>query len=129
MARVHRMSITVAPAGTDLVATFLCIQFRPYTIGLMFWFSRNRFVARVGAGLKRARSRLSGDQSIGRFRRRRRAFDLARTCQGASRAVQLGACRERAKTDAERVAADIFSNTIREYSAGEQLPRAIMRLR
>jgi hypothetical protein len=28
-----------------------------------------------------------------------------------------------------RVAADIFSSTIREYSAGEHLPRAIIRLR
>jgi hypothetical protein len=28
-----------------------------------------------------------------------------------------------------RVAADIFSSTIREYSAGEHLPRPIIRLR
>ena len=28
-----------------------------------------------------------------------------------------------------RLAADIFSSTIREYSAGEHLPRAIIRLR
>jgi hypothetical protein len=33
----------------------------------------------------------------------------------------------RTTTDIVRVAADIFSNTIREYSAGEHLPHAIMR--
>jgi hypothetical protein len=41
----------------------------------------------------------------------------------------LGACPDRAIADAERVAADIFSRTIREYSAGEHVPRAIIRLR
>ena len=63
------------------------------------------------------------------FRRSRRAFEVARRCQGAIRAVQSGACLDRASADAERVAADIFSTTIREYSAGEHLPRAIIRLR
>jgi hypothetical protein len=41
----------------------------------------------------------------------------------------LGACPDRASADAERVAADIFSSNIREYSAGEHVPRAIIRLR
>jgi hypothetical protein len=45
------------------------------------------------------------------------------------RADQSGACLDRASTDAERVAADIFSSTIREYSAGEHVPRAIIRVR
>jgi hypothetical protein len=86
-------------------------------------------VAGVGASLSHAHSTLIGNQPIGRFRRNRRALALARTCQGASRAVHVGACPERANTDADRVAADIFSRTIREYSAGGHLPRAIMRLR
>jgi hypothetical protein len=86
-------------------------------------------MAGVGASLSNAYSPLIGNQPIGRFRRNRRALPLARTCQGASKAVNVGACRDRASTDAERVAATIFSNTIREYSAGEQLPCAIMRLR
>jgi hypothetical protein len=63
------------------------------------------------------------------FRRNRRAFALARPCQGASKAVQSGTCLDRARTDAVRVAADSFSSTIREYSAGERSPRAIIRLR
>jgi hypothetical protein len=41
----------------------------------------------------------------------------------------LGPGRNRASMDAERVAADIFSCTIRVYSAGEHVPRAIIRLR
>jgi hypothetical protein len=45
------------------------------------------------------------------------------------RADQSGACLDRASTDAERVAADIFSSTIREYSAGEHVPRAIIKVR
>ena len=63
------------------------------------------------------------------FCRNRRAFALARLCQGASKGVQSGTCLDRARTDAVRVAADSFSSTIREYSAGEHSPRAIMRLR
>jgi hypothetical protein len=41
-------------------------------------------------------------------------------------AVQLSACFDRESTDAERVAAAILSSTIREYSAGEHFPRAII---
>jgi hypothetical protein len=52
-----------------------------------------------------------------------------RPCQGASKGVQSGTCLDRARTDAVRVAADSFSSTIREYSAGEHWPRAIIRLR
>jgi hypothetical protein len=63
------------------------------------------------------------------LRRRRRAFDLARTCQGARTAVQSARRLDRASTDAERVAADIFSSTIREYSAGEHLPCVTRRQR
>jgi hypothetical protein len=50
-------------------------------------------------------------------------------CQGASKAVQSGVCLDRASPEAVHVAADIFSRTIREYSAGEHLPRPIIRLR
>ena len=63
------------------------------------------------------------------FRRSRRAFAFARPCQGASNVVQFEICGDRARTDAVPLAADIFSSTIREYSAGEHLPRAIIRLR
>jgi hypothetical protein len=45
------------------------------------------------------------------------------------RADQSGACLDRASTDADCVAADIFSSTIREYSAGEHVPRAIINVR
>ena len=60
------------------------------------------------------------------FRRNRRAFDVARRCQGARTAAQLGVRLDRESTDADRVAAAIFSRTIREYSAGEHFPRAII---
>jgi hypothetical protein len=86
-------------------------------------------VAGVGASLSHAHSPLHDNQTIGRFRRKRRALALARTCHGVSTAVHVGACPEGVSTDADRVAADTFSRTIREYSAREQLPRAIMRLR
>jgi hypothetical protein len=86
-------------------------------------------VAGVGANLSHEHSPLNSNQPIGRIRRNRRTLALARTCQGASKAVHVGACPERVSTDADRVAADIFSITIREYSAGEHLPHAIMRLR
>jgi hypothetical protein len=51
---------------------------------------------------------------------------VARICQGAKTAVQLGTRFDRESTDADRVAAAIFSRTIREYSAGEHFPRAII---
>ena len=51
---------------------------------------------------------------------------MARRCHGATIALQSGVRSNRANADAERVAADIFSSTIREYSAGEHLPRAII---
>jgi hypothetical protein len=51
---------------------------------------------------------------------------VARRCQGARTAVQLGPRRDRESEAADRVAADIFSITIRRYSAGEHLPRAII---
>jgi hypothetical protein len=51
---------------------------------------------------------------------------VARRCQGAKIAVQLGLRRDRESEDADRVAADIFSITIREYSVGEHLPSAII---
>jgi hypothetical protein len=38
----------------------------------------------------------------------------------------LGLRRDRESEDADRVAADIFSITIREYSVGEHLPSAII---
>jgi hypothetical protein len=63
------------------------------------------------------------------LRRNRRALAFARTCHGASKVLQSGICRDRASTEAVRVAADIFSSTIREYSTGEHLPRPIIRLR
>jgi hypothetical protein len=58
--------------------------------------------------------------------RSRRALDLAFRCQGARTAVQSGVRRDRESTDTERVVAATFSSTIREYSAGEHLPRAII---
>jgi hypothetical protein len=70
-----------------------------------------------------------GTQPLYRFRRNRRAFAFARPCQGDRRAVQSGRFLDRTSVDAEPVVADIFSSTIREYSAGEHLPRAIIRLR
>jgi hypothetical protein len=60
------------------------------------------------------------------FRRNRRAFDFALRCHGARTAVQSGVRRDRARADAERVAADIFSSTILEYSAGEHVPLTII---
>ena len=54
---------------------------------------------------------------------------MARRCQGAKTAVQSGPRRDRESEDADRVAADIFSITIREYSAGKHVPRAIIALR
>ena len=65
-------------------------------------------------------------QTTSHFRRSRRAFDVARRCQGARTAAQLGVRLDRESTDADRVAAAIFSRTIREYSAGEHFPRAII---
>ena len=65
-------------------------------------------------------------QTTNHFRPNRRAFDVARRCHGARTAAQLGARFDRDRTDAERVAAAIFSWTIREYSAGEHFPRAII---
>jgi hypothetical protein len=63
------------------------------------------------------------------LRRNRRAFDVARTCHGARTAAQSGAFPDRASKEAERLVAAIFSSTMREYSAGEHFPHAIMRLR
>ena len=63
-------------------------------------------------------------QTTSHFRRNRRAFDVARRCHGARMATQSGVRLE--STDAERVVAAIFSSTIREYSAGEHLPSAII---
>jgi hypothetical protein len=60
------------------------------------------------------------------FRRSRRALDLAFRCQGARTAGQSGVRLDRESTDTERVVAATFSSTIREYSAGEHLPRAII---
>jgi hypothetical protein len=65
-------------------------------------------------------------RSTSHFRRSRRALDLAFRCQGARTAVQSGVRRDRESTDTERVEAATFSSTIREYSAGEHLPRAII---
>src|ERR1700722_10384528 len=76
-----------------------------------------------------SRGPVIGEMAARHFRRSRRAFEVARRCQGAMRADQSGTCLERASTDADRVAADIFSSTIREYSPGEHVPRAIIRVR
>ena len=43
--------------------------------------------------------------------------------------AQSGAFPDRASKEAERLVAAIFSSTMREYSAGEHFPHAIMRLR
>src|ERR1700733_1477322 len=67
-----------------------------------------------------------GGKSASYFLRNRRAFDLAVRCQGSKMAVQSGTRFDRDTTDPERVAAAIFSSTIREYSAGEHFPRAII---
>jgi hypothetical protein len=53
-------------------------------------------------------------------------LDFAFRCQGANTAVQSGVLFDPESTDAERAVAAIFSSTIREYSAGEHLPRAII---
>jgi hypothetical protein len=67
--------------------------------------------------------------SITYLRRNRRTFDVARTCHGARSVAQSGAFLDRASKEAERLVAAIFSSTMREYSAGEHFPDAIMRLR
>jgi hypothetical protein len=51
---------------------------------------------------------------------------VARRCHGAKMATQSGARPDRESMHAECVVAAIFSSTIREYSAGEHLPRAII---
>ena len=43
--------------------------------------------------------------------------------------AQSGAVPDRASKEAERLVAATFSSTMREYSAGEHFPPAIMRLR
>jgi hypothetical protein len=67
-----------------------------------------------------------GPQPTTHFRRNRRALDFAFRCQGANTAVQSGVLFDPESTDVERVAAAIFSPTIREYSAGEHFSRAII---
>ena len=56
-------------------------------------------------------------------------FDVARRCQGASSVASFGVFLARASVDAARVAATTFSLIMREYSAGEHVPRAIMSVR
>jgi hypothetical protein len=63
------------------------------------------------------------------LRRNRRTFDVARTCQGARSGGLIGSLPLSRKQEAERLVAAIFSYTIREYSAGEHVPRALIRLR
>ena len=63
------------------------------------------------------------------LRRSRRAFAVARRCQGARSVATRGIFFARTRVDVERAAADIFSRSIREYSAGEHVPRAIINVR
>ena len=59
----------------------------------------------------------------------RRAFAVARRCQGARSAARPGALFARTSVEVERAAAAIFSRSMREYSADEHVPRAIMNMR
>ena len=51
---------------------------------------------------------------------------MARRCQGFRSVATPGIFFARTSADVERAAADIFSRSIREYSAGEHVPRAII---
>ena len=62
------------------------------------------------------------------FRRSRRAFEVAFRCHGDSK-TEAGALADRAASFAVCCHAATFSATMRRYSAGEQVPRAIIMLR
>ena len=78
----------------------------------------------------RRRHTLAFEKSrLGAFRRGRRAFAFARTCQGSRKAVQSEVCLDRASAEAVRKAADIFSSTIREPPLSKAQSRAGLRVR
>ena len=63
------------------------------------------------------------------LRRSRRAFAVAFACHGAMSAIIPGAFRDRTNKVPDCLSAATFSLTIRAYSAGGQMPRAISKLR
>jgi hypothetical protein len=117
---------TVESGWNDSVCRSWLCSCKPASIGIIVvgfmvrGGGRRACPAKQSGGLPAAGGEGASDQSrsgivIARtrhFRRSRRAFDVSRRRQGAITAVQLGACLDRASTDAERDAADIFSTTI-----------------
>jgi hypothetical protein len=109
-----------APLGSGETRTACTYFYRVAIIPCQEWPANlatpSRFVAHQRAGLLAPAS----------FAPQTASICSGPKVQGAKTADQSEPRRDRESKDADRVAADIFSITIREYSAGGHLPSAII---